>query len=656
MSIFNPSQLIADAVNAGFDPGVVSDIDERQLPWAKNVLSWIVDSEFLNTKMIFPVQLQVLLRLFGDVCPYCSDWEFYCTDWDVSLKMGDILDKIELLSDGKCKKCHKTRFDHFNDKLWIFPDELDLCWGMRSGKSAIGSGIAGSYVLHRYLRLPNPADYFEQLKGQELFMRFIAITQKQAKDSNWMHFKRSVQNCDWFSQYHSFLDHHGKKKGMELVKWLNEHFAYIHKGIVGYVQGAADDTSRGRTSIFSSIDEIGWFSGTKDSKRANPDETYLAYEASSATIRNMAFQLFKRGDYNVPTAWMVVHSSTKSKNDYMMRLLKRGKTNFRKITSHKASWEVNAQLDQEYLEGKKLEDPKAFMRDFGSIPPFAEDPFIDNEELVLKAAVLDKPHWPVKVSHSQIGSYLDASGLERQKTIPYCLSIDMGQKDCGYALTLLQLKEEDPTVVQLAGAWSIYPKKPFVVDLDGMFEHCIKTFCEKLNIKLVLFDQWQSSTQIDTLKKMDVDAQQYSLVFSDFTDFRTRLYQAKFEAVKPELTFSEVENSSRETDTLLAQHPYVHLLWQMLSVSEIGQKLTKGDGHDDVFRACVLGSTFLWKDKYRHLFEHRGGVYTGKKNKKGLVISGGSRGGNPYQINSQSHHATSVRGRTIGIVVPRNRR
>lgn len=630
MSEFNPLRLIEEAVKQGYDPGAVSDIDERQLPWAKNVVEWIMDPTYLDVKRPFPLQIQTSARLFGDACAYCSDWEFYQKDWDPTETLGNIMSKMQWLEDGKCPRCKKTRLDQYHDKLFHFPDEADILWGMRSSKSSLCGGFISTYILHRFLRLADPAVHFGLLPGSVLYMRFVAMTVRQAKQSNWMYFSGTVRRCAWFNIYHDFMSSFSRKKGIELVRWVQESFAYVHKGIEGYLVGSGNyDVERGRTAAYTNIDELGLFDGDIDSTQFNPYETYTTYEKSSMTVRNAARKKFLAGDYNTPTAWMVAQSSTKSKADYIMRLIKQGKTDPTKVTSHKASWEVNPELEVDFLENEKKKDPRSFDRDYGSIPPFSDDPFIDNEELVMKSAVVEPKMWNVKQERIGQRYHLSAASVEQAKNIPYCLSIDMGRTECGYAAALLKLKEDDFSVVQVAGLWGLYVLKPNIVDFDSMFTEFVQPLCEKLNVRLVLYDQWQSMAHIDALSKLKIDAMQYSMTYKDFLSFRGNLYQGKLETAVPESTFEDVERSSRPVEELLYERPNLHLLWQMLSVSEVGTKLTKGRGHDDIFRAVSLGCTFLWDPKFRKTFEYKGGMalHTGRTGEGGLVIHGGSRSG-----------------------------
>lgn len=1073
VSDFDPLKMIEDSINNGFDPAMATEIDERDLNWCPNIWQWITDPDYLGITTIYPIQMQVLLKLMGDVCPYCSDWEFYLKDFEVTMDIGNIRDRIQLLEFGKCPKCGKTRCDQYADGLWLFPNELDLLWGMRcqsdaawvftskglkrlkevqvgdtlthgmttkkydsgtlpslilttdmnwtlvgskeshivpilnadldleyklikeckvddilvlhspdlwpkaryqlpifdrekldhgqqakdfnfptevgpdlarllgylvsngqytkkyslrfsssdsatdedfirccrsvfgeepsltdyreckttefckcwsingiaimewlefiglnpntaqnkvipdfilrspkeivceflaglfegdgglyvedvdkrkkvllyytsasktlieqvrllllnmgivtnlskfisngyskantylgdinqaedvdtkygyrlatkcakfieifkdnvrlvskdklealsqlskkgrvryhtllgdfqlgtkrcpekvtalakqgyffvkikdikdgpdlpmmdvhipetniytadgfvhhnSGKSAI-VGILSSYQLHRLLKIPDPASYYNLLKGSLLVMRFVALTAGQANESLWHQFTRSVETCAWFGQYHDFLKHHEKRMGVELNKWLTQSFGYVHKKLTGYYLGASIDTSRGRTAVGSFFDEIGWWLGHDQSKRANPHETYQAYQKASRTIRNAAASRFASGQYDTPTAIMACASSTSSKTDYIMHLIKLAKKDTRRVASHKASWEVNPEFaaNPDELKAEREANYKTYLRDYGSIPPFADSPFFDNEDAILRLATLPIPEWNVSVEVGNVGYYLNAEKVEKNTSVPYCLAIDLGHSECGYAAALLKLKENDFSTIQVAGLFAIYPskKKGESVDMSRSFIHFIKYLCGVLPIRLIVYDQWQSKSQIQELQGLKISAEQYSLSYTDFTFFRTQVLQAKLEFPETELPIGDIDKSPDSHQEILYTRPYLHFLWQMLSVSEVGRKIGKGAGHDDLFRAVVLGCKFLWDDDYRRDFEYKQGMLLDRRLGKGrLAISGGTRSGQMFSMTSSGGYnatlATPQGGRTIGAVITRSK-
>jgi hypothetical protein len=216
----------------------------------------------------------------------------------------------------------------------------------------------------------------------------------------------------------------------------------------------------------------------------------------------------------------------------------------------------------------------------------------------------------------------------------------------------------------VAGLFALYPNKAQTIDLSSMFTMFIKKLCEKLRIVMVVYDQWQSKTQIDELKNLGIRAESYSLTYANFQTFRTQVGQQKLEICSPEMSMSQAEASSEALEDILFTRPYLHLIWQMLSVSEVGNKVTKGEGHDDLFRAVVLGCHYLWNEKYRPLFEYKSGMAYSRRDGAGahkgrLALAGGSRGsGQMYSstgVTAGVSSATSPKGRPLGVVIPRSK-
>jgi hypothetical protein len=136
--------------------------------------------------------------------------------------------------------------------------------------------------------------------------------------------------------------------------------------------------------------------------------------------------------------------------------------------------------------------------------------------------------------------------------------------------------------------------------------------------------------------------------------------QVKLEFPVPEMPIGDIDKSPDNYQDILNSRPYLHFLWQMLSVSEVGRKVGKGAGHDDLFRAVVLGCKFMWDDDYRRDFEYKAGmILHGNRTGKGrLVIAGGTKSGQIFNTTSLSgYNATmaTVQGRSLGAVISKNK-
>lgn len=91
-------------------------IDDRQARLAPNYYRWCVGQDFLASNPApYPWQLEVGLKLFGDVCPNkkCSDQEWYeSIPYDCDYR--EIPERLQLRKRGVCPKCGKSRLDYIN--------------------------------------------------------------------------------------------------------------------------------------------------------------------------------------------------------------------------------------------------------------------------------------------------------------------------------------------------------------------------------------------------------------------------------------------------------------------------------------------------------------------------------------------------------------
>ena len=197
--------------------------------------------------------------------------------------------------------------------------------------------------------------------------------------------------------------------------------------------------------------------------------------------------------------------------------------------------------------------------------------------------------------------------------------------------------------------------------MSKSFIYFIKRLCDILPIRLIVYDQWQSKSQIQELLGLRIAAKQYSLSYQNFSFFRTQVLQAKLEYPESEIPIGDIDKSPDSHQEILYTRPYLHFLWQMLSVSETGKKIGKGDGHDDLFRAVVLGCTFLWDDDYRREFEYKAGMLLGERRlgKGRLALAGGGLGsGQMFNTVTSGYNTTLVtpqgNQRAIGAITSKN--
>ena len=127
-SFFDPEDLLDQIIERNIDPTIFNDLNEGDIPKAKNCVEFFINRKFHNSSP-FPRQLQIALELFEEACPDCSDPKLLHNMYDQDL--GEILDRIQLLHFGVCPKCKKSKWDFYNEGKIHFKHTLKGCAGQR---------------------------------------------------------------------------------------------------------------------------------------------------------------------------------------------------------------------------------------------------------------------------------------------------------------------------------------------------------------------------------------------------------------------------------------------------------------------------------------------------------------------------------------------
>ena len=141
------------------------------------------------------------------------------------VKNGLISAGIEKIADKKIKKFFKRldyilQDDIFLDEVIEKTKDKSITYdfhipkthrfitnGCVSHNSALTS-MASAYVLHRYMKLPSPAQHFDLLEGSTLYGTFTALTFEQARETLFEPFKERIDNSKWFNGYFDMLNHY----------------------------------------------------------------------------------------------------------------------------------------------------------------------------------------------------------------------------------------------------------------------------------------------------------------------------------------------------------------------------------------------------------------------------------------------------------------
>ncbi len=610
---WSPSSEINKALGSDLDPGVFSLINEHDIEKSPNFVDFCLNKNFLNI-VPYPRQIEAGLTFFEEYCPDCTNPAWVYGDRK-SLDLfkqptAEILENVQLLEFGKCPKCHATRDKWVKNGVFENPYELAGCAGQRSGKSALVAMIA-AYVLHRYLVIPDPIRYFNLLSSSQLYMSMTAISAGQAEASLWTPFKEYVDEAPWFKEYHQMLADYGERMGVKLLHRPRTFLVYQHKRIACMFEAPNKRRLRGKTRIFTSIDEVGWMEADAASQSVtlSADEISAALDNSLRTVRSMAEQKRAQGLYNSPDGYACNISSPSAKDDRIMRSVRASRTNKKIYAYHYPTWEANPNISRESLQPEYDKSPMVAERDFGAVPPLANDPFIDNEKCVDLMVKDDHKHnlLQVKMEYhtddfGNVSKYASIKIPTIDKRKPRMLLCDAGEKRNHFAIMLMTFdsKMNRPRVDYV---FDVAPEEGIPVNFALMWEHCFRPICEGLLIKHMFTDTWNSTELVQKLRQYKVMSEQYTLKFQDFLQIAAQLNAGDLILPKPELPIEDLRLTYENPVEFTAGKPILTLILQILTVRQVGRRIAKPlNGDDDMFRALSLGIFHMARPEMKRVY------------------------------------------------------
>lgn len=654
---FNPAELINEFRRSGLDPSLFEKVDERHLRQAKNFLDWVVSPHFLSS-MILPKQISIGAQLFAEYCPRCST-EGYVIDMPYDATIGDIKNNVTFLEFGKCPTCSATRHELITNGELQEHNELVGCQGQRSGKSK-GVGLIATYILHRFLCIPNPLRHYKQPAGEMLTGTFSALSADQAERNLWESFMGFIDSSPWFNNYHAFLREEGKRLKTELLTKRKSFIMYNHKKIVFQFTGSHAKMLRGATRIFASIDELGWFiadEGKKDLQIMNADEVYNSLANSLATMRMKYKQIFNEKNYNSPPIIMANISSPSSAKDKIMSLIKDAKYNSKILAIHQPTWKCNPDytykgLREEYAHMSDTD----FMRDFGAEPPIESSPFLDDPSYIDRIAVLEhEPKFEVEIVRDRDGmgdKFISGklNILSADKLTPRLISLDLGHTKNGLSMVVFSLGPDSKLRVDMI--FGLQPEKGRNINIAHFFENVTIPLIQNFYVPHVFFDRWQSLDQVSRLRDLKVDANQYSLKYREMEEIKGVVQNKGVVLPTMPENMQFYIDKWIENDLTFEDSPTANLGIQLLTVRDLGHRMAKPlQGDDDIFRAFCLGVNRMNDPKIR------------KKYTEGPRGTAGSNSvmplGSVYSRSDKSHNGRGVvhgENSAMGVVISKKRR
>ncbi|KKN21811.1 hypothetical protein LCGC14_0921680, partial [marine sediment metagenome] len=559
----DPVELVRQAVKADLDSAVLK---ERRFDVAKNSIEWCTSHRYLNASdPLWPRQIEMLARFFEDVCYFCSDTD-YVHNVLVDDSVGNVMDRFCLLEHGVCPRCQRNRLEMLQEwqrdpryvkyHAWdssvnlrgVPPNEFCGIWGQRSGKSFAVATFFWTYILHRYLAIPNVPAYYRLASNTVLEAVFVAPVKEQVKTYMWLPFFHVYDASPWFREYVDHLKSEEGKIGIPLYHRSVESLAFPSKRLAVYMKAANSGTLRGGTRIWATLDELGWFSATEDGKKRagikDGTEVFTSLNRSLRTVRTRANKRRSQlSDHDVLDAYMFCISSPSSVNDPIEQRAAIASKTPRMMHTRYATWEVNPEEDEETIREEEGSDEVKFKRDYCAQPPRAASPFIaqspllqqlvDHEQTTRKLFVYEVA---AQVEHDT-GITLLRPTLKRRaadKITPRVLTVDNGEKQNSFSVCMASYYPEHDGIL-LEEFLEVAPYRHHQVDLQWCYDELVLGLVNTFNVVAVYYDRWESSYAVRDLRtNHHIDAERYSLKWKDFDQFREDLRGSKIWFPVPE--------------------------------------------------------------------------------------------------------------------------
>lgn len=631
-------RLVQQAIAADLDSAVFT---EQQYDVAANSIEFCTSHKYLGSNdTLWPKQIEMLARFFEDICYFCSDTD-YVHNVPVDDPIGNVMDRFCLLEHGVCPRCQRNRTEmlaewirdpryskyHYWDPSTSIrptpPNEFIGIWGQRCGKSHATATFFWPYILHRYLAIPNVANYYRLASNAVLEAAFVAPIKEQIKGNVWTPFLNAYDSSPWFLRYVEDLKAEEKRLGVPLYHRQIESIVFPSKRLHVFMKAANSGTLRGSTRAVAVLDELGWFNvredGQKRSGVKDGTEVFTSLKRSLRTVSTAANRRRKQlNDYNALDAYMFCISSPSSVNDPIEQRAALADRSPRMFHTRFATWEVNPKEDEETIQEEEGADPIKFKRDYCAQPPRAASPFIEPGPFLKDLVDHDQTTRPLftyeikSESERDTGITLLRPTLKKRgadRTTPRVLTVDNGEKKNSFSICCASYYPEHDGIL-LEEFLEVAPHEHHHVDLQWCYDELILALVKTLNIVAVYYDKWEASYAVRDLRtNYHIDAERYSLKWKDFDQFREDLRGSKIWFPVPEVE----PDSLLETNNLVerARYPRAHFQLQLTTVNQFGKKVDKPDnGNDDLFRCAVLAHWAIMnnKDKYRTGRGRRRGV------------------------------------------------
>jgi len=587
-------------------------IDDRDFAEFPNVYEFMMDKRGLHLRP-FARQLWIHVVMFHEWCPECSDQKMMRDILNVPISMPpeEFPDHVKLLKYGKCPKCKRTKLDFFRSGKLKAYQELAALLGQRVGKSTMLVAPAGTYLLHKYMKMPRPWEMYG-LNPTTLFGTVVAQTYQAASDQLWLPIKTYIEGCTWFTEYHDMLKDVQDRKGEELFSFTTTQLYYKHRALMMYPSGPNRKTLRGKTRFFSATDEHDFFDGEEDSEKIkmNGKEVRTSLNNSLANVRIEWRNVIGRGIVNAPGGYSMYVSSPDHAMGVLTQLVKAKAGSKTILALNLATWEIHPKLTRKAIIKAFDPDPMRLERDFGARPPLNNNPFVEDPDVITRMADEETGNRVVIKLKSEMRKERLRIVPEIQRILaplrmrPTVLAVDAGYSNNSFAMAVLgpPLNPNAGTKCVIHALIEVIPaKKAGTIDFNAVYENVFTPVIQQLNVKAMLADRWNSLKMLhDAAADFDIFVDQYSLKYQDFVFVRSYMESGALRMPKFGMTDAQRMNPDLTNyPACFAGYPVDHFFFQAITVRDLEKTVDKGlNLTDDLWRAVVLGARFVLDEEF----------------------------------------------------------
>lgn len=431
-----------------------------------------------------------------------------------------------------------------NDPKKIFSADRNiregvLLWGKGSGKGYCCS-VLQAYAVHVLLCLRNPQSYFYFGFNESLDIINVARTRDQARNIYFEKFTQRVVGNSWFRKHFTIVKDGrpvndplaGEDRGRIDILTAMVQFP---KNIRAISEHSQNESYEGYNVIYFAMDEASAFKSKLGKENADP--VYKTLTTSTRELPYIGFVISYPRHEEDFTVQKYEYSQSPEGSRFM-------------YGSRAATWEVKpskfysgVKFKYEFRPGEFVEvpieyksqwdkDPEDCRKKYMCVPPKAESPYFEYQEHI-DACVVEKEN--IVLLEDQVVSVgstvytvkkilglnlpTESAKLER------FIWVDNGETSCRATLSIGR-KATTPSprlIIEQTLVWYPIPERKIQVSLKNV-EEVLVWLANNLNVRVVGWDYWQSSTAKEAIQSMGVQVVRKSLSDNDYSLLKSMIY------------------------------------------------------------------------------------------------------------------------------------